>query len=322
MIVAAGLTPAWQYVLVFDRLTTGEVNRARESRWFASGKAVNVALAARSLGQEATLVSFIGGATGAALAEDFESTGAEANWVTSAAPTRVCTTLIDRATDQTTELVENSAAVSSRELDRYQRAFTGTARNADVVVLSGSLPIETPKSCYRELLQASADSPALKTSNGEPARLVLDVRGPELLNCLAFHPVLVKPNREELATTLGRGLDDDAALVAAMRELNHKGAEWVLVTDGGRAAWLSGLNQVWRVQPPTGVEVVNPIGCGDSVAAGVAAGLAERREIRDCVALGLGSAAANLEQMECARFDSARARELASRAIWTSETLF
>jgi tagatose 6-phosphate kinase len=47
VIVAAGLTPAWQYVLVFGELRMGEVNRARESRWFASGKAVNVALAVR-----------------------------------------------------------------------------------------------------------------------------------------------------------------------------------------------------------------------------------------------------------------------------------
>src|SRR4051794_17021001 len=100
VILAAGLTPAWQYVLVFDDLTPGEVNRARESRWFASGKAVNVALAVRSLGLEANLVSFIGGATGAALAEDVEATGAQANWVTSSAPTRVCTTLIDRSRGQ------------------------------------------------------------------------------------------------------------------------------------------------------------------------------------------------------------------------------
>ena len=38
MIVAAGLTPAWQQILRFDALRLGEVNRAVEAHWCASGK--------------------------------------------------------------------------------------------------------------------------------------------------------------------------------------------------------------------------------------------------------------------------------------------
>ncbi len=318
VIVAAGLTPAWQYVLVFNRLETGEVNRACESRWFASGKAVNVALAGRSLGVETRLVSFVGGATGAALAEDFESTGAEAEWVTSGTPTRVCTTLIDKGTGETTELVENSPEVTPHELSRFSKAFAGAASTASVIVLSGSLPTNTPRSFYRELLTASREAPALQQSERRPAHLVLDIRGPELLECLSFRPFLAKPNRDELAATKGRPLDDDASLVAAMRELNRDGAEWVLVTNGGRPAWLTSLHETWRVLPPSGVTVVNPIGCGDSVAAGVAAGLIERRGVLECVALGLGAATANLERMECARFEAARARQFASAVAWES----
>jgi len=316
VILAAGLTPAWQYVLVFSELRMGEVNRARESRWFASGKAVNVALATRSLGAEGRLLSFIGGANGAALAEDFESTGGGAAWVTSSAPTRVCTTLIDSTAVQTTELVENSPAVTPQELARFRNAFAAQAAGADVIVLSGSLPTDTPRSYYGELLTAAAGSPSLETSNGRSARLVFDIRGLELIDCLRFRPFLVKPNREELSATVGRPLDDDASLLAAMRELNQGGAEWVLVTHGGEPAWLTSAESSWRVTPPAGIAVVNPIGCGDSVAAGIAVGLSEQKSIQDCVALGLGAAAANLERMECARFDSARARELAGRTSW------
>ncbi|OAI54389.1 hypothetical protein AYO47_02980 [Planctomyces sp. SCGC AG-212-M04] len=315
MILAAGLTPAWQYVLVFDRLRMGEVNRARESRWFASGKAVNVALAVRSLGAEGTLISLIGGASGAALAEDFESTGATAEWVTSSVPTRVCTTLIEAGIGQTTELVENSPAVTPQELARYTKTFAANALTADVIVLSGSLPTDTPRSFYRDLLTTASGSPALK-SDGGAARLIFDFRGPELLECLSFRPFLVKPNREELATTVGRSLDDDAALLAAMRELNRAGAKWVLVTHGGEQAWLTSAEETWQVGPPESVQLVNPIGCGDSVAAGIAVGLAEQRSVQECVSLGFGAAAANLERMECARFPDARARELAKRAEW------
>ena len=45
MIIAAGLTPAWQQIMRFERLATGQVNRAREVAWCASGKVLNVGLA-------------------------------------------------------------------------------------------------------------------------------------------------------------------------------------------------------------------------------------------------------------------------------------
>jgi hypothetical protein len=38
VIIAAGLTPAWQQMLVFDGVRVGEVNRAREAYWCSSGK--------------------------------------------------------------------------------------------------------------------------------------------------------------------------------------------------------------------------------------------------------------------------------------------
>ena len=49
MILAAGLSPAWQQIVVLDDLKTGEVNRAREVHWCASGKVINVGMALHAL---------------------------------------------------------------------------------------------------------------------------------------------------------------------------------------------------------------------------------------------------------------------------------
>ncbi|MGQ0633752.1 MAG: 1-phosphofructokinase family hexose kinase [Planctomycetaceae bacterium] len=49
MIVAAGLSPAWQQIVLLDRLHVGEVNRAREIHWCASGKVLNAGLALHAL---------------------------------------------------------------------------------------------------------------------------------------------------------------------------------------------------------------------------------------------------------------------------------
>src|SRR5205085_2918406 len=159
-------------------------------------------------------------------------------WVETASTTRVCTSILDFGSHTTTELVENTAALSAVELAAFQHAYLEEASAAELVVLSGSLPQETPATYYRDLV--------VRTSG----RVIMDVRGPELLEALPAKPFLVKPNRAELARTVGRDLKQDTDLQAAMLELNELGARWVVISDGPHLVWVSSAGQVWKVQPP------------------------------------------------------------------------
>ncbi|HEY5312427.1 MAG TPA: hypothetical protein VIK18_07895, partial [Pirellulales bacterium] len=108
MIVAAGLTPAWQQILCFDQLTLGEVNRAAEAYWCASGKVLNVAVALRHLGAEFRTVCPLGGPARPAIEQELAALGLEVTWIDCRRSTRVCTTLVDRGTGVVSELVENA----------------------------------------------------------------------------------------------------------------------------------------------------------------------------------------------------------------------
>lgn len=306
VILAAGLTPAWQQILVVERLHLGAVNRARESVWCASGKVLNVACAVQHLsrrgesvgsgtkgcepgaGSAVRALSVVGGLTGAAIREEFAGLGIAARWVETTVPTRVCTTVLDRATGTTTELVENSAALPAEVLRRFAEAFVEECRQATLVVISGSLPVGTPAPYWSELLQ-EVRCPVL-----------LDVRGPELLACLPLRPWLVKPNREELGATLGRRLESESELLAGMEQLRAWGAARVVVSDGPQAVWACGPEGVERVQPPQ-VPVVNPIGSGDCFAAGLAVAYAEGRPWRESLEFAVAAAAENVQQLLPAR---------------------
>src|SRR5262249_7617530 len=61
LILAAGLTPAWQQILQFDALAVGEVNRATDVQWCASGKVLNVGIALGHLGAESLTLAPLGG---------------------------------------------------------------------------------------------------------------------------------------------------------------------------------------------------------------------------------------------------------------------
>lgn len=285
MILAAGLTPAWQQIARFESLALGEVNRAAEVHWCASGKVLNVGIALAHLGAECRVVSPLGGDVAERARREFDGVGLSARLVLYDGPTRVCTTLIDSATGQVTELVENARPLAAECLAEFRQAYQEEAARAEIVVLSGSLPAGTPETFYQDLLAAT------------PGRVVLDARGPELLATLDHRPFLVKPNREELARTVGRTLDDNRELHLAMRELIERGAEWIVVTEGTRAIWAASAADLVRMQPLSVERAINPIGCGDCLAAGIAWGLARGVDALAAVRLGIAAAAQNAAKL-------------------------
>lgn len=293
MILSAGLTPAWQHVLVFDRFRQGEVNRAREAHWCASGKVLNAAVAAHRLGGPVLALAAAGGPPLPQMDRDLAELGVPHRWIVTGAATRVCTTILDQASGEMTELVPDGLPLTPAELDAFAVAYAEEAARADAVVLIGSLPAGAPASTYRRLVEKT------------PCPAVLDFRGEGLLAVLDLKPCLVKPNRQELAQTLGRPLDDDAQLLDAMRELNRRGARWVLVTQGPGPVWLSAADRVYRFQPPPVARAVNPLGSGDALAAALALAIAAGRPIPDSVPLAIAAAQANLRQLLPGRLDPA-----------------
>lgn len=288
MILAAGLTPAWQQIAVFKQLRPGEVNRAEQVCWCASGKVLNVGCALRQLGLPSKTLSFAGGFSGQQLRADFEDLGIAVRWIESRVPTRVCTTILDQSTGLTTELVENSGPVPEDELNQYFAAWCEEAPDASVVVISGSLPQGTSPVFFCRMLERTS------------AKAVLDIRGAELNEALRLKPLVVKPNREELAKTVGHEITTDDQLIAAMSEIRSRGAEWVVVSGGPDPLLALGPEGLVRIQPPR-IVVANPIGCGDCLAAGIAAGIDRGYSLPDAIRLGVQAAAENAQELLPAR---------------------
>jgi fructose-1-phosphate kinase PfkB-like protein len=171
VILAAGLTPAWQQVLVFRRFHYGRINRADEVYRCASGKVCNAGIAIHRLGGPSQTLAPVGGAAAPAMRRDFEAMGVPCRWIATRSDTRICTTILDRASGAMTELVENGSPLDAGELEAFRLAFAEEVQRARVAIVIGSLPQRTPPAYYRELV-ASARCP-----------VVLDFRGPGLMSC-------------------------------------------------------------------------------------------------------------------------------------------
>jgi tagatose 6-phosphate kinase len=96
----------------------------------------------------------------------------------------------------------------------------------------------------------------------------VDAQGAALIEALKASPGVVKPNRSELAATVGHKLSNEREVMSAVRELRERGAQRVVITAGKEPAWAFDGARFWRIHAPK-ITAVNPIGSGDAFTAGL-----------------------------------------------------
>ncbi len=283
MILCIGTTPATQRVMVFRKLTLDAVNRAVTTLDGTAGKSVNVAKVLRALGERPVAAGFLGGDRGEQLRADLEARGIELDFVKVAARTRQCTTLLDASAVTQTELVEESQPVAAADYEELMRVIRRRVQGCRAVVMSGTITPGGPTDLYFHGTQIAHEAGAVA---------VVDAQGPALLETLRAKPELVKPNRSELAATLGRELKDETAVLAAIRELCQRGAQRVVVTAGKDPGLAFDGQHWWRVHPPR-IDAVNPIGSGDAFTAGLVVSLLRGEDLGEACRWASAAGAAN-----------------------------
>ena len=259
MILCIGPTPAAQRVMVFSKLTIDAVNRAATTLDGAAGKSINVAKVLKALGEQPLATGFLGGPRGKELLRTLRERKIRCEFVSVAAQTRQCITVIDETSARHTELVEESQPVPAAAYADLWHIIERRMTTSRAAVMSGTITPGGPIDFYERCTRLAHRSSALA---------IVDAQGPALLHALKAKPSLVKPNRAELAVTVKRKLVGLADLKRAMKALNDQGAERIVVTAGKAATLAFDGHRFWRITNPI-IEARNPIGSGDSFTAGL-----------------------------------------------------
>lgn len=278
MILCVGTTPTLQRTMMFARVEIGEVNRASSIVESASGKSLNVARVLATLGEECLATGFVGGDTGRFLRQDLEQANVRHEFVEVERHTRTCSTVIDQSTGAVTELVEESKPVEAEAWDRLRAVIVKRIGEARLLVLSGSLTPGAPQDFYAWCVEQGS---RLKI------RTIVDASGEPLKEALARRPFLVKPNRSELARTMGT---EDIKVGVA--QLIEAGASWAIITQGKAGSIVSDGKRFWNMVAPQ-VQVVSAIGSGDAYAAGVAVAVVRGQSLPEAAKLGVACAISN-----------------------------
>jgi tagatose 6-phosphate kinase len=283
MIACVGTTPVYQRSMLFERLQTNGVNRARRVWDYASGKAVNVARVLHTLGEDAVVSGFAGGDRGAAMRKDLDAAGIRHEFAVVDAPTRQCITTIDESAGTATELVEESHPVWGGDWEQLYARLGRLLPGAAAWVFSGSLPPDADPSFYLECLRRFEPS--------RPRVIVVDARGEPLRAALSAGGFVAKMNRDELAATVGRTLSTVEEVAQAMAGITPAGGAAV-VTGGAEGAVASDGRGYWQIASPR-VRAISAVGSGDAFTAGLAIGLLAGRSLADACAFAAACGAAN-----------------------------
>jgi len=305
MITVLSLSPAVDKIYIIDDFYAGGLYRVNNCLQSPGGKGINVARVAKMLGSEVAVLGFKAGRNGQWLENSLIDIGAKTHFIEVEGQSRTNNNIIDRVNNNETEILEEGPVISQSAEALFLEKFCQQIKNSKVLVCSGGLPKGLGTETYARLILEA---------NKYDVKSILDASGDVLRQGIEAKPYLIKPNLRELSMYFDTEFTSDAQIINACKEIISKGVKVVATSLGADGAILVTEHIALKAYPMK-VDVVNTIGSGDSMVAGISTGLAGGLSIEDSFSLGCTCASSNTEFIEIGIIKSERVKQLMQEII-------
>ena len=292
MILTVTLNAAIDKRYVVEEYKPGKVNRVKECAYTPGGKGLNVSKPASIAGAEVVATGFVGGYSGKYIEAALQPFGIQSEFYHLEAESRSCINIWDEKNQQQTEFLEPGFTVSEEEFQAFLQEFRELVKRASVVTMSGSAPKGVPVDCYKRMVEICKE---------ESRKVILDTSGALLEKGITALPTMIKPNQDEIKMLTGKTCDSLEDIMEAATKLHKMGIEIVAVSLGGDGCVVACKEGIYRGIVPK-IDAVNTVGCGDSMIAGFALGLAENASVEDTIRKASAISAASAMREETGIF--------------------
>lgn len=283
-------------------VTVENSGESDEIHLHAGGQGVWQARMLRRLGMSVTMCCTLAGEAGQVIRHLLEDDGVNVVGITR--PGRASAYVQDRRGGDRTEIgAEVGDPIARHDLDELYGAVMREGMRSRIVILSGPadgdvLPADTYRRLAADLREAGCT-------------VVVDLAGERLDAALEGGVDVLKLSDEEMRA---HGLDDDSpqGIALAMESLRARGAATVIVTRAAKPLLLLDGEGLLEVTPPK-LEVADSRGAGDSLTAGVVAGMVRGEAPRGAITLGAAAGAMNVTRHGLGTGDAEAIAELRKR---------
>lgn len=223
------------------------------------GKGSNAARVFRQLGGDVVLAGFSGRHHSRWITESLGETGVQVALVEAYDDSRICTTILDTANHRhPTVINEESAPIEDHAAERLLQVVDEWLPRVTAVLATGSLAQGLDPDFYRYVLERARSLGKFTA---------LDATGPALSEGVQARPDFLKLNAQEIGELAGVTVPNTKNVLNYLLNEGASLAHHTAVTFGEAGAILNVDGHYWQAAPPK-VSNTNPIGAGDSFAAG------------------------------------------------------
>jgi len=224
LIYTVTFNPSIDYIVSMDNFSLGKTNRTTEEAMLPGGKGINVSTVLTNLGVPNVALGFLAGFTGKEILRLCVERNISCNFLF--LPEGNNRINIKLKNYDGTEINGAGPVIFSDVLEDFMMQLQQLKSN-DTLVLAGSIPSSMPSDIYQTII---------KQLTGKEIDIIVDASKELLLNCLQYHPFLIKPNKQELEETFQTTIKNKEDVLHFAKQLQHLGARNVMVSLGSEGA--------------------------------------------------------------------------------------
>lgn len=282
MILTVCLNPCTDVTIELDALNVGKLNHVKNKTLSFTGKALNVAIGVARLKGKSYATGFMYNENGSLFEQALDREGVPSVFIWNKGRVRENYKFIDNKS-MLTEVNDVGESISENKQAELIELVANLSRTSDVVVISGSLPRGVESNYYTKLFNV-VSSDKIK---------VADTEGARLFAALNAGIDLVKPNKEELQSTLKEEFKSQADLLRGCYSLIDKGAKRVLLSLGKRGAIITDGTKNYYCKS-INVAINSTVGAGDGMLAAASMMLEQGAPLEEILRAGVAAGTATV----------------------------